>query len=129
MRPVRHRLEGRVKAQLLICMLAYYVQWHMIQAWAPLTFKDEAPVDAARQRDPVAPAKRSKAALEKVGSRTLTDGTRAMSFGRLPGHLATIVRNTLRPEGARPGKAAFTLTTTPTPKQQHALDLVAAITV
>lgn len=128
-RPIRHRLEERVKAHIFLSMLAYYVQWHMIEAWAPLTFKDEAEVDASRERDPVAPAKRSKPALEKVHTRTLADGTRPMSFGRLLAHLGTIVRNTMRPKGARPGEATFTLTTRPTAKQQHALDLIAAIAV
>ena len=126
-RPIRHRLETRVKAHIFLSMLAYYVQWHMIQAWQPLTFADEAGEDAARLRDPVAPARRSKAALEKVHLRTLADGTPAMSFTRLLAHLATIVRNTLRPKGARTGEAAFTLTTRPNAKQQHALDLVSAI--
>ena len=128
-RPIRHRLEGRVKAHIFLSMLAYYVQWHMIRAWAPLTFKDEAGEDASRLRNPVAPAKRSKAARDKVQTRTLADGTPAISFTRLLAHLATIVRNTLRPRGARPGEATFSLTTRPNPKQQQALDLIAAITV
>jgi len=132
-RPIRHRLEARVRAHILLSMLAYYVQWHMIEAWAPLTFADEAQADmgedAARRADPVAPASRSQRALAKVHSRTLADGTPAMSFTRLLAHLATIVRNTLRPKSTRPGEATFTLTTRPTPKQQQALDLIAAITV
>ena len=128
-RPIRHRLEGRVKAHIFLSMLAYYVQWHMIQAWQPLTFADQAEVDAVRERNPVAPAKRSKAALDKVQTRTLPDGTPTMSFTRLLAHLATIVRNTLRPKSARPGEATFNLTTRPTPKQQQALDLIATITV
>ena len=128
-RPIRHRLEGRVKAHIFLSMLAYYVQWHMIEAWAPLTFADEAGDDAARRRDPVAPARRSKAALDKVHTRMLPDGTPAMRFTRLLAHLATIVRNTLRPKAARPGEATFTLTTRPNAKQQQALDLIAAITV
>lgn len=128
-RPIRHRLEARVKAHIFLSMLAYYVQWHMIQAWAPLTFADEAGEDAARQRNPVASAKRSKAALDKVQTRTLPDGTPAMSFTRLLAHLATIVRNTLRPKSARPSEATFTLTTRPNAKQQQALDLIAAINV
>ena len=128
-RPIRHRLEGRVKAHIFLSMLAYYVQWHMIQAWAPLTFMDQAALDAARERDPVAPAKRSPAALDKVHSRTLPDGTPVMSFARLLAHLATIVRNTMRPKASRPGEATFTLTTRRNPKQQQALDLIAAITV
>ena len=101
----------------------------VLQAWASLTFADEAGETAARSRHPVAPAKRSQAALAKAHNRQLADGTPAMSFGRLLAHLATIVRNTLRPKNARPGEATFTLTTRPTPKQQQALDLIAAITV
>jgi hypothetical protein len=128
-RPIRHRLETRVKAHIFLSMLAYYVQWHMIQAWAPLTFADEAEASAARARNPVAPAKRSKTALEKVHARKLADGTPAMRFGGLLAHLSTIVRNTLRPRGARAGEATFALTTRPTPKQQQALDLIAAIEV
>ena len=128
-RPIRHHLEDRVRAHLFLCMLAYYVQWHMIQTWAPLTFKDETPAGSARETDPVSPAKRSKAALEKVHARTLADDTRAMSFGQLLDHLSTIVRNTLRPKGARPGEATFTLTTQANAKQQRALDLVAAMAV
>ena len=128
-RPIRHRLEARVKAHIFLSMLAYYVQWHMIEAWAPLTFKDEVDTDDARHADPVAPARRSQAALAKVHTRALPDGTPAMSFTRLLAHLATIVRNTMRPRSARPGEATFTLTTRPTPKQQQALDRIAAITV
>jgi transposase len=128
-RPIRHRLEERVRAHIFLSMLAYYVQWHMIEAWAPLTFKDEAGDETARLADPVAPARRSQAALAKVRTRTLADGTPAMSFTRLLAHLATIVRNTLKPRSARPGEATFTLATRPTPKQQQALDLVDAITV
>ena len=128
-RPIRHRLEARVRAHILLSMLAYYVQWHMIEAWAPLTFADQAGDDAARLADPVAPARRSQAALAKVRTRTLADGTPAMSFTRLLAHLATIVRNTLRPRSARHGEATFTLTTRPDAKQQQALDLIATITV
>jgi transposase len=126
-RPIRHHLETRVRAHIFLSMMAYYVQWHMIEAWAPLTFKDEADTDAARLADPVAPTRRSQAALDKVHTRTLADGTPAMGFTRLLAHLATVVRNTVRPSSARPGEATFTLTTRPSPKQQQALDLIAAI--
>jgi Transposase DDE domain len=126
-RPIRHRREGRVKAHILLSMLAYYVQWHMMLAWAPLTFMDEANADAARERDPVAPAERSNAALNKVHSRRLTDGTPAMSFTRLLAHMATIVRNTVRSASARIGEVTFTLTTRPNPKQQQALNLLTTI--
>ena len=128
-RPIRHRLEGRVKAHIFLSMLAYYVQWHMRQALKPLLFADEATAEQKRERDPVAPAKRSKAALDKVHNRQLADGTPAMSFNRLLAHLATIVRNAVRPVNAKPGAAPFTLTTRPNPKQQQAFDLLAAIPV
>jgi transposase len=128
-RPIRHRTEDRVRAHLFLSMLAYYVQWHMIEAWAELTFKDEEPADSARAQDPVGPAKRSKAALAKVHTRTLADGTAARTFAQVLGHLATLVRSTLRPAGARPGEATFALTTTPNAKQQRALDLLDAIRV
>jgi Transposase DDE domain len=128
-RPIRHRLEERVKAHIFLSMLAYYVQWHLAQAWKPLLFADETPQDVARERDPVAPARRSKAALAKVYGRRLADGTPALSFGGLLAHLSTIVCNTMRRTDARSGGAAFSLTTRPTPKQRQALDLAAAIAV
>ncbi|HET6463240.1 MAG TPA: transposase, partial [Candidatus Krumholzibacteria bacterium] len=84
---------------------------------------------AARERDPVAPARRSDTALAKVHTRQLADGTPAMSFTRLLAHMATIVRNTMRSASARIGEATFTLTTRPNPKQQQALDLLAIIAV
>jgi Transposase DDE domain len=128
-RPIRHRLEERVKAHILLSMLAYYVQWHLAEAWKPLLFADGAPQNAAREQDPVAPAKRSKAALAKAHSRRLADGTPALSFAGLLAHLATIVRNTMRRVDAKPGEGTFTLTTRPNPKQSQALDLAAAIAV
>jgi Transposase DDE domain len=128
-RPIRHRLAARVKAHIFLSMLAYYVQWHLAEAWKPLLFADEMPQDASREHDPVAPAKRSEAALTKVHSRRLADGTPALSFGGLLAHLSTIVRNTMHRTDAGPGEAAFSLTTRPNPKQRQALDLAAAIAV
>jgi transposase len=109
-RPIRHRLEERVKAHIFLSMLAYYVQWHLAEAWKPLLFADEAPADEVRERDPVAPAKRSAAALAKAQTRRLGDGTPALSFRGLLTHLATIVRNTMRSRDAKPGAGTFTLT-------------------
>ena len=126
-RPIRHRLEERVKAHIFLSMLAYYVQWHMAEAWKPLLFADEAAPVAARERDPVAPAERSEAALAKAHTRRLADGTPALSFGGLITHLSTIVRNTMRRMDACPGEGTFSLVTRPNPKQQQALDLAAAI--
>ena len=128
-RPIRHRLEGRVRAHIFLSMLAYYVQWHMRQALKPLLFSDEATAEQKADRDPVAPAKRSKAALDKAHNRQLADGTPAMSFTRLLAHMASIVRNTVRPLTAKTGAATFLLTTRPNAKQQQALGLIAAITV
>jgi transposase len=128
-RPIRHRLEERVKAHIFLSMLAYYVQWHLTEAWKPLLFADEAPADEARERDPVAPAGRSATALAKAQTRRLGDGTPALSFRGLLTHLATVVRNTMRPTDAKPGRGTFTLTTEANPKQRQALDLAAAIAV
>ena len=126
-RPIRHRLEERVKAHIFLSMLAYYVQWHLAEAWKPLLFADEAPADEARERDPVAPASRSAAALAKAQNRRLADGSPALSFRGLLTHLATIVRNVMRPNDAKPDTGTFTLTTEANLKQRQALDLAAAI--
>ena len=128
-RPIRHRLKERVKAHIFLSMLAYYVQWHLAEAWKPLLFADEAPADETRERNPVAPARRSVAARAKAQTRRLADGTPALSFRGLLSHLATIVRNTMRARDAKPGAGTFTLTTEANPKQRQALDLVAAIAV
>jgi len=85
-RPIHHRTADRVRAHILLCMLAYYVQWHMRQAWAPLMFADTDQA-AKAMRDPVASAKRSRAALAKVASHTLDDGTPVHSFSTLMAEL------------------------------------------
>jgi transposase len=119
-RPIRHWTEGRVRAHVFLCMLAYYVQWHLERAWAPLLFRDEEPVD---QPDPVAPARRSEAALVKVRSLTLADGTPAHSLRTLLADLATLTRNLVLPPGA-PDEAAFEITATPTLLQARAFELL-----
>jgi transposase len=127
-RPIYHRLADRVRAHLLLCMLAYYVKWHMMQAWRPLLFADEEQA-AKAQRDPVAPARRSASALRKVSNRTLDDGTCVHSFDSLLHHLSTIVRNTCHHPGASAHEATFTLDTAPDPKQLQALELLKTIAV
>jgi len=127
-RPIYHRLGDRVRAHLLLCMLAFYVKWHMMQAWRPLLFADEQQA-AKAQRDPVAPAKRSPSALRKVSSKTLDDGTPAHSFGSLLHHLSAVVRNVCRRPGAPPHEPTFTLDTTPDAKQQQALELLKTLAV
>jgi transposase len=81
-RPIHHHLEGRVRAHIFLCMLAYYVEWHMRQVWGELLFADE-DKEAKLTRDPVAPAKRSDAAMNKVLSRTLEDGSPVHSWHTL----------------------------------------------
>ncbi len=127
-RPIHHRLATRVRAHIFVCMLAYYVEYHMIEAWRPLLFCDE-DQEARAGRDPVAPARRSKQALRKVHARKLEDGSPVHSLRTLLSHLATIVRNQCRRKGAKAHEAIFEITTTPNPKQQQAYDLLKNITV
>jgi hypothetical protein len=127
-RPIRHRLEERVRAHIFLCMLAYYVEWHMREAWRPLLFSDED--QAAKQiRDPVAPAKRSAPALRKVHTRVLDDGTPVHSFQTLLKQLSSIVRNVCRPRSVGPAAPTFDIVTTPSPTQQRAYDLLKTIAV
>ena len=118
-RPVHHRLEKRVRAHVLLCMLAYYLEWHIRRLLAPLLFDDEEPTP---KHSPVAPAERSTAALEKVHSKRTTDQLPVQSFQSLLADMATIVKNRVQPRDA--AAAAFDLITTPTPLQQRALELL-----
>lgn len=127
-RPIFHRLAHRVKAHLFLCMLAYYVQWHLMAAWRPLLFHDEDQT-AKATRDPVAPAPRSAAARVKAGSRQLTDGTPVHSFRTLLTHLSTRVRNVCRPAGNGGASPTFTLDTQPDATQQRAYELLKTIQV
>jgi len=127
-RPIHHRTADRVRAHIFLCVLAYYVEWHMREAWRPLMFAD-ADQDAKATRDPVAPAKRSKAAQAKASRHTLDDGTPAHSFATLLAALATIVRNTCRTPHAEPDAPTFEVLTTPNALQQRALDLLQQIQV
>ena len=122
-RPIHHHLEGRVRAHIFLCMLAYYVEWHMRQAWASLMFADCDQV-AKLTRDPVAPAKRSDAAMKKVLSRTLEDGTPAHSFQTLLRELETVVRNTCRTPNSTSDAPTFQITTKQNEKQKRALELI-----
>jgi hypothetical protein len=127
-RPIHHRLADRVRAHIFLCMLAYYVEWHMREAWRELMFADtEQSLKATR--DPVAPAQRSKAALTKVARHTLDDDTPVHSFGTLMAELATIVRNTCRTPQAAENAPTFEVTTSPNSKQQRAIELLRQIKV
>jgi len=125
-RPIHHRTADRVRAHILLCMLAYYVEWHMREAWRELMFADPNQ-QAKKTRDPVAPAKRSKAALAKVARHTLDDGTPAHSFTSLLEELATIVRNTCCTPNTGPDAPTFEVLTTLNAKQQRALELLQQI--
>lgn len=125
-RPIRHRLEDRVRAHIFLCMLAYYVEWHMREALRSVLFCDEAQ-ELKKTRDPVAPAKRSKAALEKASSKVLADGGAVHSFQTLLKMLSTIVRNRCRVPASGPNAPTFDVVTTPTAEQQRAYKLLEAI--
>ena len=127
-RPIYHHLDDRVRVHIFLCMLAYYVEWHMKEAWRELLFSDEEQ-EAKLTREPVAPAKRSAQALKKVHSRTLGDGTEAHSFHTLLMDLATIVRNTCQRKVRGPSEPRFTMTTIPNAKQKRALELLDTIVV
>jgi hypothetical protein len=119
LRPIHHRLAGRVRAHVFICMLAAYLTWHLRRAWAPLCYTDEHPPD--RSQDPVAKAQRSPAATAKASTRTTTDGQTAHSYQSLLDHLATLTRNhvVFADTDVTIDKLAE-----PTPTQRQAFDLL-----
>jgi Transposase DDE domain len=118
LRPIYHRLEPRVRAHVLICLLACYLVWHLRTAWAPLTFTDEAPP----QRDnPVAPAQRSAAANAKASTQRDADGNPLRSFRGLIDHLATLTRDRIHYQGT---DIEIDKLTNPTPDQRRAFDLI-----
>jgi Transposase DDE domain len=120
LRPIHHWTESRVRAHVFICMLASYLVWHLRQAWAPLTFTDENRPDPI---DPVAPARRSKAADAKAATKTTTDDLPAASFTALLDHLGTLTRVDLRYGDHNTGPTVPTLAE-PTPTQRRAFELL-----
>ena len=127
-RPIHHRLADRVRAHIFLCMLAYYVEWYLREAWRELLFADTEQA-AKATRDPVAPAQRSAGAKHKAATRTLDDGTPAHSFATLMDELSTIVRNTCRAPQSRDDAATFYITTQPSSKQRRAIELIQQITL
>jgi Transposase DDE domain len=117
-RPIGHRLEDRVRAHVLLCMLACYLSWHLKEAWAELLFKDEQP---PVQVDPVAKAVRSAQAERKARTKRTTRGEPAHSMRSLLDELGTQTRNTIRVHGSR---ATFEQLTTPTELQARAHQLI-----
>ena len=118
LRPVFHRLEERVQAHVLICMLACYLVWHLRRAWAPLTFTDQEPPE---QDNPVAPASRSAAAQAKASYQHDPAGQPYRSFRGLLEHLATLTRNQVRFTGTQVTTAMLT---EPTSAQRQAFRLL-----
>jgi hypothetical protein len=122
-RPVHHYLPERVRAHVLICMLAYHVEWHMRRALAPMLFEDEHKGEAKALRESVvAKAQRSPQAKKKDKTKQNADGQPVQSFRDLLGTLRGIAKNRIQPtlKGAKP----FDKVTVPSPLQQRALDLL-----
>ena len=123
-RPIHHRLSDRVRAHVLLCMLAYYLEWHMRQALAPILFDDHQRAEAAAARSSiVAPAQRSKAARRKAATKRTADGLPVHSFQSLLAELATFTRNTMAMAAAP--RDTFLLYPQPTPIQLRAFELLA----
>jgi Transposase DDE domain len=118
LRPIHHRLDERVRAHVLICLLACYLVWHLRKAWAPLTFTDEHP--PARD-NPVAPAQRSPQAQTKASTHHDANGNPLRSFRGLLDHLATLTRNDIHYHGTN---ATVPTLAEPTPDQRRAFDLI-----
>jgi hypothetical protein len=119
-RPIYHHSADRVRAHLLLCMLAYYVEWHMRQVLAPILFDDHQPSAAQAARSPVvAPAQRSPAALAKAHDKQTEDGLPVHSFRTLLANLRTITRNAIQF-----GDNRLEITTTPTALQQRVFELL-----
>ncbi|MDQ4024902.1 MAG: IS1634 family transposase [Actinomycetota bacterium] len=118
LRPIHHRLEDRVRAHVFLCMLAYYLGWHLRRAWKPLLFDDEQPPE---RPDPVAKASRSQQAKHKTQTKRTPNGEPCHSFQTLLDELATRTRNTLRFHGS---DASFDQLSEPTATQARALTLV-----
>jgi len=119
-RPIRHRSADRVRAHVFLCMLAYYVEWHMRNALAPILFDDDDPAAGDARRDSIlAPAQRSPKALRKAQRKRTDEGLPVHSFQTLLADLATITKNQMQM-----GDQSFEMITTPTELQQRAFDLL-----
>ncbi len=126
-RPIRHRSEDRVPAHIFLCVLAYYVEWHLRRAWAPLLFEDEERREERKRRDPILPAKPSDSAERKKRSHQTADGLPVHSFESLLRELASRARVTyaLKPQKAEEKtNLTFRQVPEPTPLQARAYELV-----
>ena len=122
-RPVHHHKADRVRAHFFLCMLAHYLEWHLIDHLAPMLFVDEdkAAAEAAR-KSPVAPAQRSAMAKAKDATKRTATGAPVHSLQTLLADLATICLNRIQPTGQ--AARAFEIVTTPTPLQRRAFELL-----
>jgi transposase len=122
-RPIRHRTEDRVPAHIFLCLLAYYVEWHLRQAWAPLLFEDEERREERQRRDPILPAEPSPSARAKKSSHQTTDGLPVQSFATLLAELASRARVTYEIQSGEV-KLTCKQTPEPTPLQARAYELI-----
>ncbi len=122
-RPIRHRTENHVRAHILLCTLAYYIEWHMRKTLAPLLFEDEDLDEDRKTRDPVLPAKPSESAKSKKTNRVNAEGFPVHSFETLLEELATCCRNRCRMTSS-PSGATFDQLTQRTQLQQKAMELL-----
>jgi transposase len=127
-RPIRHRSEDRVPAHIFLCLLAYYVEWHMRRAWAPLLFEDEELPEQRRRRDPIQPAASSESAKKKKATHQTTDGFPVHSFQTLMAELAGRARVTygLQLDSSSP---TFKQVPEPSPLQAKAYQLLTSLPV
>src|SRR5215210_4550186 len=122
-RPIHHRTAERVRAHILLCLLAYYVEWHLRQVWQPLLFEDEELAADRRRRDPVAPARASASARQKKKTHETSGGLPVQSFRTLLAHLGTRCRTTCV-VSADPGRTTFRQVTEADALQAEALRLL-----
>jgi transposase len=122
-RPIHHRTADRVRAHILLCLLAYYVEWHLRRAWEPLLFEDEELAEDRRRRDPVRPARASESARHKKKTHATPEGLPVHSFRSLMAHLGTRCRNTCMVTGD-PKETTFRQVTEADAVQAEALRLV-----
>jgi len=122
-RPIYHHTEEHVRAHIFLCLLAYYVEWHLRAAWSPVLFQDEELPQARQTRDAVAPAQASAKAKAKKAERHTADGLPAQSFDSLLMHLASRTRNLCR-LSSQPSGAGLTQITEATPLQTRAMELL-----
>jgi transposase len=122
-RPIRHWNEDRVRAHIFICLLAYYVEWHMRKALRPMLFDDEQRERIRPRRDPVAPAQPSPSAEKKKSTKSTPDGLPVHSFDTLLAELATLCRNVCQRKNDD-GKHTFNMMTQPSAIQEKAFKLL-----